>query len=351
MIGASDAVNRRRGALAPAGVGAGVRWTPLPKAEAPTEPAGETRGTSTLVITTEGENTLQTRTDLAVEADGYIQGEVEGADIEKYTSHGVSVTRINIITEGAAKVLGKPEGRYITLEGLKLSEQYRDLKEHIELIADELSSLLPDDGALLVAGLGNREITSDALGPKSADRILATRHINGELARSTGLDMLRSVSAVAAGVLGQTGIESSEMIKALVDRLHPGAVIAVDALAARSLSRLGNTVQLCDTGIAPGAGVGNGRMRLDKETVGVPVIAVGVPTVADAETLTLELLGRNIDEEEEKRLDGVICGQRMIVTPRDIDLMIERASRLIGMSINCALQRAVDFDTLVSLVS
>jgi len=200
---------------------------------------------------------------------------------------------------------------------------------------------------VLVAGLGNTEITPDALGAKSMKYILATRHIKGEFARSAGLDNLRSVSVISTGVLGQTGIEVSEIIKSLSESLKPSAVIVVDALAARELSRLGCTVQISNTGIYPGSGVGNHRKGITNENIGVPVIAVGVPTVVNAVTLAEDILNRH--ELEEK--DVSPRGESMIVTPREIDLLIERAAKLVGMSINCALQREYDFDTLLSLVS
>ena len=294
---------------------------------------------------------MRTRTDLAVEADACISGSTEGADVEKAVLCGTEVTRINIRTQQAADAIGKPPGRYVTIEGIRPDVIYRDPPELIELIAGELKKMLPVHGTVLVAGLGNRDITPDALGPKCADMILSTRHIGGELAENTGLGALRSVCAVSAGVMGQTGIESSEMIAALVQRVKPCAVIAVDALAARNLSRLGSTVQLCSTGIAPGSGVGNCRKRLDESTLGVPVIALGVPTVVDAAALALGLAVKEPSPDEEKRIDGLICGERMMVTPRDIDVIIEKTARLAAMSVNRALQNMIDLDTLLSLVS
>ena len=294
---------------------------------------------------------MQRRTDLAVEANAYINGDTEGADIEKTTLCGAEITRIDIRTQQAADAIGKPQGRYVTIEGIRLSELRNDPPELIELIADELRSMLPDSGMVLVAGLGNRDVTPDALGPKCADMILSTRHIGGELGQKTGLSALRSVCSVSAGVMAQTGIESSEIIRALTEKLSPCAVIAVDALAAGSLPRLGTTIQLCSTGIAPGSGVGNCRKRLDETTIGIPVIALGVPTVVDAAALAIELAGKELQPDEEKRADGLICGERMMVTPRDIDVIIEKAARLAAMSVNRALQSMIDLDTLLSLVS
>ena len=165
--------------------------------------------------------------------------------------------------------------------------------------------------------------------------VLATRHIQGEYARSAGLDDLRPTAVLAPGVLGQTGVESGEIVKGLCGVVSPAAVVAVDALASRSLARLGCTVQLCDTGIAPGSGVGNSRKELTETLLGVPVVAVGVPTVVDAATLARDLTGG-----EESEVAVAPRGAQMMVTPREIDLLIGRASRLVAMAINAALQPA-----------
>ena len=174
--------------------------------------------------------------------------------------------------------------------------------------------------------------------------MLATRHIRGEFARSSGLDDLRSAAVLVPGVLGKTGMESGETIQGVCGMLHPAAVIVIDALAARSLERLGCTVQLCDTGIAPGSGVGNNRPAVSRENLGVPVIGLGVPTVVDARTIAWELTGR-----EEAEAEVAPRGEPMMVTPREIDLMIRRASRLVAMSVNAALQP--DYDPLSLLAA
>ena len=243
-------------------------------------------------------------------------------------------------------MIKKPVGRYITVESLPLTDNFRDLRKEALMIGNEIRQFLPQ-GDVLAAGLGNTDITPDALGAKSMRYVLATRHIKGEFARSTGLEKLRSVSVISAGVMGQTGIEVSEIVKSLSESVKPSAVIVVDALAAKELSRLGCTVQISDTGIYPGSGVGNHRKGITKENIGVPVIAVGVPTVVDAVTLAQDILNRH-DIEKSKISPR---GESMIVTPREIDLLIERAAKLVGMAINCALQSEYDFDTLLSLVS
>ena len=288
---------------------------------------------------------MQTRTDLAIE-NTETQTDLSGIIKEELNYGDTKITRIEITSEETAELIKKPVGRYITVESLPLTDNFRDLRKEAEMIGNEIKQFLPQ-GDVLATGLGNTDITPDALGAKSMKYVLATRHIKGEFARSTGLDNLRSVSVISAGVMGQTGIEVSEIVKSLSESIKPSAVIVVDALAAKELSRLGCTVQISDTGIYPGSGVGNHRKGITKENIGVPVIAVGVPTVVDAVTLAQDILNRN-DIEKSKISPR---GESMIVTPREIDLLIERAAKLVGMAINCALQSEYDFDTLLSLVS
>ena len=291
------------------------------------------------------------RTDLAVEAALSEGKNTGGVRVQETDYQGMKLTRVEILTEEAAGRIGKPVGQYVTAENLRLTEDFRDVREHIEALAKEIREMLPESGTVLVIGLGNSAITADALGPKSIAHVLATRHIRGELAKSTGLDKLRSVAAVTTGVLGQTGLESSEIAAGLIGLLKPGAVIAIDALAARNLHRLGNTVQIGSTGIAPGSGVGNYRASLDEKTLGVPVIGIGVPTVVDAATLTYDLLsgiGSSISPEE---AESLLSSEHMTVTPGDIDVLTDRAAKLVGMAVNCALQQNFDFDTLAALVS
>ncbi len=269
------------------------------------------------------------RTDLALEAaDGL--AEDTGVTQTARQEGEVTVTRTAVTSAAAAERLGKPVGRYITVEVPPLTDDEERLEQHARLIASELGDLLPKEGTVLVVGLGNASITPDALGPQVADMVLATRHIRGEWARSLGLDDLRPVAVFPTGVLGQTGVESSELTRSLCKTLTPAAIIAVDALAARSLARLGRTVQICDTGIAPGSGVGNDRRALTAELLGVPVIGLGVPTVVDAATIVREIGGADPAGE----------AARMIVTPREVDIMVRRAARLVAMAINGALHPA-----------
>ena len=282
---------------------------------------------------------MQGRTDLALEAaeQPVRLKSLTNEDIERErVERGSAVlTRIRILSERGEKSLGKPRGTYITVEIPALTDHESELEETARLIGEQIAALLPRKGTVLVVGLGNEAITPDALGPQAAKMVLATRHIRGEFARTAGLEDLRPTAVMAPGVLGNTGVESGEMAEGVIAVINPAAVVAIDALAAQSLSRLGCTVQLSDTGIAPGSGVGNNRRALNRETLGIPVVAVGVPTVVDAVTLAEELTGR-----EEAAGEVTPRGAGMMVTPREVDLMIRRASRLVAMSVNAALQPA-----------
>lgn len=277
---------------------------------------------------------MQFRTDLAIEVADEAQ-HLTDEDVGKDTFRegDTCVTRLHIRTDRAARALGKPQGAYITVEVPPLTDNEETLGKAAGLVANELTALLPAEGSVLVVGLGNRAITPDALGPESADMVLASRHIGGEFARSVGLDDLRPTAVLTPGVLGQTGTESGEIVRGVCTVVHPVAVVVVDALAARSVARLGCTVQLCDTGIAPGSGVGNNRQPLNAETLGVPVIGMGVPTVVDAATIAREFSDRG-----EEAPDLTPRGAQMMVTPREVDVMIHRAARLVAMAINGALQ-------------
>lgn len=253
------------------------------------------------------------RTDLALES-------TEPAKQQRHEEEGCVVTRI----EDGGNV-------YITLEVPAISDHIDENNTLLRLVSEQLTSLLPE-GQILAAGLGNRAVTPDALGPLCAEKILATRHIKGEIAKVTGLEGLRPVAVVSPGVLGCTGIEAFEVLKGVVGEIKPAAVIAVDALAARSPSRLGCTVQLSSGGISPGAGVGNARPRIDSATLGVPVISMGIPTVVDAATLASDLLGDDAPDDAVSPR-----GASMMVTPREIDLIIQRGAHLISMGINRAL--------------
>ena len=294
---------------------------------------------------------MDRRTDLALEARELFGEDIKGAEYSDEVINGLRIERLSITSANAARLLKKPEGTYVTAQLPPLTDNIRDTDGRIRALSEELGRLLPVNGTVLVAGLGNEQITPDALGPKAASRVLATRHITGEIARSTGLDRLRAVAVINTGVTGRTGIETSELLLGVIRNICPTALIAIDALASRRLERLGCTVQISDTGIAPGAGVGNRRVRIDKESMGIPVIAVGVPTVVDAMTLAFDLLDVE-DESKGVRLSRAVSpqGRGMVVTPKEVDLLIDRAARLISMCINMALQRDIDTEDLLDLL-
>lgn len=286
---------------------------------------------------------MDLRTDLALEKRELLgREEPEGVESEESDQGGVKFTKIRVINERGSEALGKPIGTYITAEIPELMKNPVTDDDMIEAVAAQLRSLLPNEGSILAVGLGNTRITPDAVGPKSVSMVLATRHIGKELSDEIGLGELRSVAGFVPGVLGRTGLEAAESVKGLVGAVSPSAIIVVDALAARKLSRLGTTIQISDIGIIPGSGVGNARKEITERSVGVPVISVGIPTVVDIGTLVADLTGSNSEIPSESR--------DMIITPREIDIVIERASELIGMSINKALQPDISVDEMMMLV-
>lgn len=291
------------------------------------------------------------RTDLAMEAVQLLKQTDSGIKQHKKNVGDLEITQVTIETDAAAQKLGKLKGKYITIELPAFTDNFQNIDDKIEVISKQIRYLLPSEGLIFVVGLGNEAITPDALGPKTIKSILATRHITGEIARSTGLDALRSVAAIAPGVLGQTGIEVSEIIQSIIKKIEPAALIVVDALASMETSRLGTTIQICNTGISPGSGVGNARPGLNQESMGIPVIGIGVPTVVDAQTLARNLLNSDITRYSEKISQKTAPrGELMMVTPREIDLLIERSSKLLAMSINGALQPNFSVDDIMSLV-
>ena len=290
---------------------------------------------------------MQLRTDLAIEAREIAGDRVSGTAFSEHTENGLKISRLEVKSRKAKQILGKDIGTYITIELPSLTDNFTEADERIKTIGGEIRRLLPVNGLILVAGLGNEEITPDSLGPKTGSRVLSTRHITGELVRATGLDKLRPVAVINTGVTGQTGIETGEYILSIVNRIRPNAVVAVDALASRRIERLGCTVQISDAGISPGAGVGNHRTKINQETIGVPVIAIGVPTVVDAQTFANDVAGGGLSGMGEYSIPG---NRQMIVIPREIDLLTERASRLLGFSLNAAMQNEFELRDLVSLM-
>lgn len=289
------------------------------------------------------------RTDLALERREIVNEDIDGVEVSETENEECKTTIIEIKTEKAAKRLGKAVGKFITLEMNSFSNEAAVSSGRLKAITESIKELLPEgDGTILVAGVGNEDITSDALGPETASLVFATRHITNEVQKAAGFsEELRPVAVVSAGVLGKTGIESGEYIKSICEAVKPQCVITIDALAAGSVERLGTTVQMSDTGIAPGSGVGNARARIDEEFLGIPVIAIGIPTVVDAISLSSELSGISPEKLDKSKL---LNGERMIVAPKDIDLLVKNASYILALSINCALQPTLTPEELYSLM-
>jgi spore protease len=310
------------------------------------------------------------RTDLAIEAHEMLMGEVKeeipGVMSETQDLGDIHVTRVNISSPEAEERMGKKQGKYITLEAPGLRQKNTELQEKVsEQFTKEFLAMveLQPETTVLVVGLGNWNVTPDALGPRVVKDLLVTRHIISMQPDTLG-DGFRPVGAIAPGVLGITGVETSEIIQGLVEKVKPDLLVAIDALAARNLSRLHTTIQLADSGITPGSGVGNKRMGISHETMGIPVIAVGVPTVVDAVTIAEDLTDHLLDaimaeagpdspvhavvksiSEGDKR--GVMqevlepYGGRLMVTPKDIDTLVEDVARLIAGGLNAALHPAI----------
>jgi len=276
---------------------------------------------------------INARSDLAVELNSRVS-DTSGIICETEKNSIITVTRIKVINEQGEKSLGKPKGNYVNIDIPDLLYHGGDYEELEKIIIKEMRNFSFPENNVLVAGLGNRNITPDALGPAVADKILATRHLSPYLRRQTGLTGLKDVSVIQPGVLGQTGVETLEILKGVISSCNAEGLIVIDAFAAAEPKRLGTTIQLSDSGISPGSGVGNDRKEISQKTVGIPVIAVGVPTCLDA-----ALFGNGQKRETP-----------MIVTPREIDLLIDRAADTLSLSLNCFLQPFTDRSLLLSIV-
>ena len=284
---------------------------------------------------------LAKRTDLALEARELWQESAErttrlsGVKATKTKQEGYPVTRVDILDERGEKALGKPQGSYLTVDLTSFWQRKADFFERaVRAVGSQLKALLPGEGPALVIGLGNEAMTPDAVGPLAADNILITRHLIAAMPKHFA--GFRPVAVFRTGVLGTTGMESAEAVRGLVAEIKPSLVIAIDALASRRVGRVCATVQLSNTGIIPGSGVGNHRSALNQETLGVPVFAIGIPTVVDAATLAADLLEesgvKNIGPEA---LQG---GGGLMVTTQDIDRQVRDLSKVVGYGINWALQ-------------
>lgn len=303
---------------------------------------------------------FQVRTDLALEAresiseaDSKLRGvRVEEYDIEEDDIH---VTKVMIDTRNAAKAMGKPIGTYVTIEAPALIEPDEDYhKEISDCLAQELLNMIPDaekEKSVLVVGLGNREVTADALGPRVVDNLFITRHVVKVYGKAAyNCNKMNLVSSIEPGVMAKTGMETAEIVQGVVEETVPDVLIVVDALAARSIKRLNRTIQITNTGIQPGSGVGNHRNALTEETLGIPVIAIGVPTVVDAATIVGDALEKLLTDEED--YDGIKYRGKhplafaelnnMYMTGKDIDAVIKRVSFTLSEGINLAMEKGME---------
>ena len=317
------------------------------------------------------------RTDLALEMREHLQdgsdGEIPGVEItvEEDDALGIKVTWVSITDDRGAQSMGKPIGNYITLESSAMKDNDPEIHEEIaKILARKLGRLhkLNSEAVILVVGLGNRQVTPDALGPKVCEKLFVTRHM-GDLVPEELKGRLRAVSAIAPGVMGITGIETAEIIKGVAEKVCPDLIIAIDALAARRTSRINATIQMSDAGVNPGAGMGNRRTPINYESMGIPVIAVGVPTVVDAATLVndtmdamlgamasvaaesastesvfVDMLSNLQESERYSLITEIMSGGNMFVTPKEVDAVIVRLSNIIANTLNIALHPGITQD-------
>lgn len=303
------------------------------------------------------------RTDLAIEAHEMCskekaeKTEVEGVTVTEKKEDGVSVTVIEIKNQKGEKELGKPKGKYVTIEApdIKYSDEAAEIA--CRIIAEQIRSIcnICEDTKTLVVGLGNDMITPDALGPKVISQLMVTNHIKTYMEELLD-ENYSSVCAIVPGVLGTTGIETTDIIKGVADRINPEIVICVDALATRSVNRISTTVQISDTGISPGSGVENKREEISEKSIGAKVISIGVPTVVDVATIASDSIDAAIEKNQElsnflndEDRKGIIkkalfgSEKNMMVTPKDIDLVVKRAAKVVADGINLALHNTVSF--------
>lgn len=320
------------------------------------------------------------RTDLVLEANELFKqqkldermeqhGEPPGVEVENAGTEDIKVTRVRVVSPTGEASIGKPMGNYITLEVPRLREYDQVLYEDTcKAMAKELVSILKlkEKSTILIVGLGNWNVTPDALGPKVVSSVMVTRHLLEYVPEQVDKGV-RPVCAVAPGVLGITGIETGEIIKGVIDKIKPDVLIAIDALASRKMERVSTTIQIADTGIAPGSGVGNKRMELSKDTLGIPVIAIGVPTVVDAATMandTIDLVIDNmikqakqgsefynmlkeIDRNDKYELIQEVLRPyigNLIVTPKEIDDIVEKIAKVVANGLNIALHQGITLD-------
>jgi spore protease len=316
------------------------------------------------------------RTDLAIEAREFYskqedKKDIPGVEVDMDKGENYTVTRVKVVEDVGARIMGKPKGNYITIEVPKLRENDKDLQDEAgKVLAGEVERLvnLSDQSVIMVVGLGNWNVTPDALGPRVVEHLLVTRHIK-EYVPDQIDEGVRSVCAIAPGVLGITGIETSEIIRGIVDKVKPDIVIAIDALSSRKMERISTTIQLADTGINPGSGVGNNRKELSRQSMGVPVIAIGVPTVVDAATMANDTIDmvidtlisespksgefynmlKNMDKTEKYRLINEVISPyigNLMVTPKEIDRLIDDMAIVIANGLNIALHPSINHEDM-----
>ncbi len=313
------------------------------------------------------------RTDLALEASQSVRGqagrELPGVSVSEHTQGEIRVTTVRVLDEIGESTIGKPRGTYVTIECQGLKKRNRSLQEDVGgVLTRELSTLVASDSPArkyLVVGLGNWRATADSLGPKVTSKLLVTRHLKRYVPQDV-IGELRSVSAISPGVLGLTGVETAEIVKGVVAHTSPDVVVAVDSLAARSVDRIISTVQLADTGIHPGSGIGNKRFGLTQDTLGVPVIAIGIPTVVYATTIARDALSRvmetiassqpwigRLDHSTNQDIVEHAMEERlgdMVVTPKDIDTYIEDMATVVAGSLNAAFHPGIDITEMTKYV-
>lgn len=310
------------------------------------------------------------RTDLAVEAKEmvtrHVREDIPGVKVETEEYAEVTVTRVDITTPEGEQIMGKARGRYITLEAPGLRKKNTPLQDNMmKLLAQELVALanLSAEATVLVVGLGNWNVTPDALGPRVTEEIVVTRHLQDYVSPEMK-GGLRAVCAFSPGVLGLTGIETAEIVAGVVNRLRPDLVICIDALAAASGSRVTTTIQVSNTGIHPGSGVGNKRFGLTHESLGVPVLAIGVPTVVHAASIAQDTINtlmehahfsrffrsmRDLSPADRRQIIGQVLPEAMgdlMVTPKEIDTLISDISSVVAGGINSALHPHIDYNNV-----
>lgn len=320
------------------------------------------------------------RSDVATEALSELSRGSVGIEKEEFAKDGIKVTRVKITDENAAFRLGKEKGGYVTVDVGNAYEDDSVFFDAVNVLGEELKRVIcgavgKKEFSALVVGLGNVSLTSDAIGPNTAEGIVVTRHMKSGAPELFEKMNFNSVSAVVPGVLGNTGIESSVSVKAVAEKTAPDVVIAIDALASSAPERLCRSVQISDTGISPGSGVGNSRKELSEKTVGVPVVAVGVPTVSDALTVTGSVMAELIKslENSSNATDLELCDRltsawnessfltvkrklsetpfNFIVTPKDIDVLVKKASKLLSLALNKALHNGISQEDVNALLN